>query len=75
MELLDPKLAVITGVGAAVIGSESVRRTIGRGAGYAVAGASKVATPVVNAGREIVEEARDVASDGSSPSSGSRGRS
>jgi ATP-dependent protease HslVU (ClpYQ) peptidase subunit len=61
MEILDPKVALVTGVGAAVIGSESVRRAIGRGAGYAVAGASKVASPVVNAGREIVGEAREVA--------------
>ncbi|HEX8855721.1 MAG TPA: hypothetical protein VF752_08965 [Thermoleophilaceae bacterium] len=73
MEILDPRVAVVAGVGAAVIGSESVRRAVGRGAGYAVAGASKVASPVVDAGREIVGEAREVAGTGKATSrSGTR---
>jgi hypothetical protein len=66
MELLDPRLAAIAGVGAAVVGSERVRRTIGRGVGYAASGVATVAAPVVRpvvgAGRDIVEEARSTAS-------------
>jgi hypothetical protein len=65
MEVLDPRMAVITGVGAALVGSERVRRTVGRGLGYAAAGALKVGEPivrpVVNAGRDMVVEAREVA--------------
>jgi hypothetical protein len=72
MELLDPRLAAIAGVGAAVVGSERVRRTIGRGVGYAASGVATVAgpvvRPVVDAGRDIVEEARNTAShDGARP--------
>jgi hypothetical protein len=57
---LDPRVAVIA-AGLAVLGSERVRRVVGRGFGYAAAGAMKVGNPVVNAGRDIVDEARDVA--------------
>jgi hypothetical protein len=64
MDVLDPRMAVI-GVGAALVGSEKVRRTVGRGVGYVAAGAAKVGAPivapVVNAGRDMVGEAREVA--------------
>jgi hypothetical protein len=60
MDVLDPRLAAIA-AGAALIGSERVRRTVGRGFGYLAAGAISVGAPVVNAGRQIVDEARDVA--------------
>jgi hypothetical protein len=66
MELLDPRLAGIAAVGAALVGSERVRKTVGRGVGYAASGVATVGGPVVrpvlNAGRDIVDEARDVAS-------------
>jgi hypothetical protein len=73
MEVLDPRLAVITGVGAALVGSERVRKTVGRGLGYVAGGAAKVgapiARPVVNAGRDIVGEARMAAAgNGRAPS-------
>jgi hypothetical protein len=72
MEVLDPRLAVIT-VGAALVGSEKVRRTVGRGVGYVAGGAAKVGAPivrpVVNAGRDIVGEAREAAAgNGHAPS-------
>jgi hypothetical protein len=73
MEVLDPRLAVITGVGAALIGSERVRKTVGRGVGYAAAGAARVGgpiiRPVVSAGREMVDEARVVAAGDGRPAS------
>lgn len=81
MEVLDPRLAVI-GVGAALVSSESMRKTVGRGVGYAAAGAAKVGGPVVRpvvaAGRDMFDEARDVASGdggGSGRSRASRSRS
>jgi hypothetical protein len=58
---LDPRVWLIAG-GVALVGSERVRRTVGRGFGYAAAGAMKIGSPVVDAGRDIVNEARDVAS-------------
>jgi hypothetical protein len=62
MNPFDPRLAVIVGVGTAIVGSHRVRAVIGRGAGYATAGAMRVGGTVVNAGRDIYEEANDVAS-------------
>jgi hypothetical protein len=61
MNPFDPRLAVIVGVGTAVVSSHRVRAVIGRGAGYAAAGAMRVSGTVVNAGRDIYEEASDVA--------------
>jgi hypothetical protein len=60
MDVLDPRIAAIAGA-VAILGSERVRRVVGRGFGYAAAGAIKVGNPVVNAGRDIVDEARGVA--------------
>jgi hypothetical protein len=60
MDVLDPRLAVIA-AGAALVGSERVRKIVGRGFGYVAAGAIRVGSPAVNAGRQVVEEARDVA--------------
>jgi hypothetical protein len=75
MDVLDPRIAAIA-AGAAVIGSERVRRVLGRGFGYAAAGAVRAGSPVVNAGRDIVEEARDVAAhDGSTKARRSRAKS
>ena len=75
MDVLDPRLALIT-AGVAVVGSDRVRRGVGRGVGYAAAGAMRLGEPVVQAGREIVEEAREVAADGGSTKAGrSRSRS
>ena len=66
MELLDPRIALLT-AGAAMIGSERVRRTVGKGIGYTAAGAARIGGPIVrpiaDAGRDIVEEARDVVND------------
>lgn len=78
MEVLDPRLALVA-AGAAVVGSERVRKTVGRGVGYAAAGAMKVGgpvvRPVVDAGRDIVDEARDVTNqDGSRRSRSARAR-
>ena len=61
MNPFDPRLAVITGLAAAIVSSHRVRTVIGRGAGYAAAGAMRVGDTVVNAGRDIYEEASDVA--------------
>jgi hypothetical protein len=75
MDVLDPRIAAIAAAGA-VIGSERVRRVVGRGFGYAAARAIRVGGPVVNAGRDIVDEARDVAAhDGSSKTRRPRARS
>ena len=69
MTFLDPRLGLVA-AGAAIVGSERVRRTVGRGAGYAVAGVMKVGEPVLAAGQDIYAEARDVAA--SNGSGGSR---
>jgi hypothetical protein len=61
MNPFDPRLAVIVGIGTAVLSSHRVRAVVGRGAGYAVAGAVKVGGSVANAGRDIYDEASDVA--------------
>ena len=75
MEFLDPRLAVLS-LGVAAVASERVRRVIGRGIGYAAAGTVIVAGPVVDAGRDIVAEARDVARhNGSAPSTPARKKS
>lgn len=63
MDLLDPRIALLA-AGAAVVGSERVRKTVGTGVGYAATGAARVGGPVVgsivNAGRDIVDQAREV---------------
>ena len=68
MELLDPRLGLFV-AGAAAVSSERVRRTVGRGLGYAVTGAvavgGPIARPVIDAGRDIVGEARVVAGNNS----------
>ena len=72
MELLDPRLALL-GIGLAAVASERVRKGVGRGIGYVAAGTAAVTGPVVHAGRDIVEEAREVASrNGTSTSMSSR---
>ena len=69
MELLDPRLALLS-LGVAAVASERVRKGVGRGIGYVAAGTMAVTGPVVHAGRDIVEEARDVADRNSAPASG-----
>jgi hypothetical protein len=61
MAELDAGVALLVGVGAAIVGSERVRRTIGRGAGFVAGNAMKLGSPVIHAGQDIVEDARDVA--------------
>lgn len=68
MELLDPRLALLS-LGVAAVASERVRKGFGRGIGYLAAGTVAVTGPVVHAGRDIVEEARDVASRNGPPRS------
>lgn len=69
MELLDARFALLA-AGMAAVGSERVRKTVGKGLGYAAAGVSTVGgpvvRPVVDAGRDIVNEAREVAGNSSS---------
>jgi hypothetical protein len=65
----------VIAAGVAVVGSERARKVVGKGFGYAAAGAMKIGGPVIDAGRDIVEEARDVAShDGSSKPRAARAR-
>ena len=63
MEFFDARLGLLA-AGAAAVSSERVRKTVGRGMGYAANGAIAVGRPVVgplvDAGRDIVEEARSV---------------
>jgi hypothetical protein len=65
MELLDPRLSLLA-AGAAAVSSERVRKTVGRGLGYAASGAvavgGPIARPLVHAGRDIYKEARSVTS-------------
>jgi hypothetical protein len=65
MEFLDPRVAVIAGVGGALLGSERVRHVVGQGVGYAAKGVmavgAPVVRPVVSAGEDIVSEARHTA--------------
>jgi hypothetical protein len=72
MELLDPRLGLFA-VGAAAVSSERVRKTVGRGIGYAASGAmaigGPIARPLVGAGRDIVDEARAVTNGGRSTKS------
>jgi hypothetical protein len=56
----DPRFAILGGI-AASLASERVRHTLGRGLGYAARGALIVTGPVVNAGRDVYDSARDVA--------------
>ena len=73
MEFFDPRLGLLA-AGAAAVSSERVRKTVGRGLGYAASGAiavgGPIARPLVDAGRDIYEEARTVTS-GSANGSGS----
>lgn len=63
MELFDPRLGLLA-AGAAAVSSERVRKTVGRGVGYAASGViavgGPIARPMVDAGRDIVQEARAV---------------
>jgi hypothetical protein len=72
MELFDPRLGMIA-AGAAAVSSERFRKTVGRGLGYAASGAiavgGPIARPLVDAGRDIVEEARAVTNGGGSTKS------
>jgi hypothetical protein len=68
MELLDPRLALLS-LGVAAVASERVRKEVGRGIGYVAAGTMALTGPVVNAGRDIVEEAREVTGRNGAPSS------
>jgi len=61
MNPFDPRLAVIAGIGAAVVSSHRFRAVIGRSAGYAAAGAMKVGDTVASAARDIYGEASEVA--------------
>ena len=61
MEFVDPRLALLS-VGIAAVASERVRKGIGRGIGYVAAGTMTIGGTVVHAGRDIVDEAREVAS-------------
>ena len=73
MEFLDPRLALLS-LGVATVASERVRKGVGRGIGYVAAGTVAVTGPVVHAGRDIVDEAREVAggNEGSGASASSR---
>jgi hypothetical protein len=72
---LDPRIAGIAAA-VAMLGSKRMRTWIGRGFGYAAAGVISVGSPVVNAGRDIVDEAREVAThNGSTETKPSRARS
>lgn len=79
MELFDPRLGLLA-AGAAAVSSERVRKTVGKGLGYAASGAiavgKPVARPLVDAGRDIYAEARTVTNgNGSAKSRQSRSRS
>jgi hypothetical protein len=58
MDPFDPRIALITGIGAAIVSSHRVRAVIGRSAGYVAAGAMKVGSAVADSGRDIYDEAR-----------------
>jgi uncharacterized protein (DUF1786 family) len=61
MNPIDPRLALIAGIGTAIVSSHRVRAVIGRGAGYVAAGTMKAGGAVADAGRDIYEEASEVA--------------
>jgi hypothetical protein len=71
MELLDPRLALIS-LGAAAVASERVRKGVGRGIGYVAAGTMAATGAVVHAGRDIMEEAGEVAGRNVTASASSR---
>ena len=78
MELFDPRLGLFA-AGAAAVSSERVRKTVGRGVGYAASGViavgGPIARPVIDAGRDIVQEARAVTNgSGSTKSKSSRSK-
>lgn len=73
MELLDPRLALL-GLGVSAVTSERVRKGLGRGIGYAAAGTITVGASVVHAGRDIFDEAREVAAHDRKPSAASSRR-
>jgi hypothetical protein len=52
---------MLIGAGVAVVGSERVRRVVGKGIGYAAAGGMRVGGPVAHAAEDIYDEARRVA--------------
>lgn len=60
MDVVDPRIGLLA-AGVAAVGSERTRKAMGRGVGYAAAAAIKVGGPVARAGRDIYQEARDVA--------------
>lgn len=67
MELFDPRLGLLA-AGTAAVSSERFRKTVGRGLGHAAQGAVAVGGPVVrpvlDAGRDIFDEARSVTNGG-----------
>ncbi len=68
MEFLDPRLGLLS-VGIAAVASERVRKGIGRGIGYVAAGTMTIGGGIVHAGRDIVDEAREVAGHDGKPTS------
>ena len=78
MDLFDPRLGLLA-AGAAAVSSERFRKTVGRGLGYVASGAmalgGPIARPVVDAGRDIFEEARTVSNGGSAKARSSRSKS
>ena len=78
MEFFDPRVAVIAGVGGALLGSERVRHVVGQGVGYVAKGVmavgGPVVRPVVNAGEDIVSEARQTATSNGRQRPRSRGK-
>lgn len=66
--MLDARLGLLA-AGVAAVSSERVRKTVGKGLGYAATGAvavgGPVARPVMDAGRDILHEARAVAGNSS----------
>lgn len=74
---LDPGTLLVTGLGAAVIGSPEARRAVGRGVGWMAGTAWRVAGPVVmplvDAGRDVAGEVRESAThhDGAGAGAGS----
>lgn len=75
MNPFDPRIAVIAGIGTAVVSSHRVRAVVGRSAGYVAAGAMKVGDTVVNAARDIYGEASEVATAQEGKSKKSKSRS
>jgi hypothetical protein len=65
MEFFEPRIALMMGIGGAIVGSERVRHAVGRGVGYAARGvtvvAGPIARPVMRASEDLVDEARRTA--------------